>query len=519
MKFAKMKCMTAVATALFTLLAIPGQLAAQDQRQHQHKFHHYQFIDLGTFGGPTSGINTEPTQSVINNAGRVVGVADTSIPTPEPGCYNPVGNPDCFIAHAFEWTGDAMKDLGTLPGGNFSFAAAINRHGQIAGVSENDQIDPATGNPEFHAVVWDHNRILDLGTLGGVSSFASTVNDRGQVVGPALNEVPDPYSILGLGSVTTLTQTRGFLWERGKMTDLGTLGGPDSWPVFLNNLGQVAGTSYTSDVVDPNTGIPPVGVFLWENGKMKNLGDFGGDNGLLSPYGIVDGLNNRGQVVGNMMLPGNQYVHAFMWNGRKLSDLGTLGGNYSAATAINDKGEVVGLGWFPGDQTKDAFLWRNGVMTDLGTVDGDICSDARSINSKGQVVGASQDAAGRCNTWTHAFFWEAGSGMIDLNTLIPSGSDLQLSVALGINEHGEIVGEGFPPDCTDMDHCSFDHAYLLIPCDENHPNVEGCDYSLVDPVAAPQRPVRRDLPVGTRPPNRSPRTNRFHTPGLQLPSR
>jgi len=517
-----MKASLAMYTTMLSLLSAlvpPTQLAAQNKQDQPHKYHHYRFVDLGTFGGPTSGINTEPTQTVINNAGSIVGVADTSMPTPEPGCYNPVGNPDCFIAHAFEWKGDGLKDLGTLPGGNFSFAAAINRRGRVAGVSENDQIDPATGNPEFHAVVWDDNRILDLGTLGGVSSFGATVNDRGQVVGPALNEVPDPYSILGLGSVTTLTQTRGFLWERGKMTDLGTLGGPDSWPVFLNNHGQVAGTSYTSDVVDPNTGFPPVGVFLWENGKMKDLGDLGGDNGLLSPYGIVNGLNNRGQVGGNMMLSGNQYFHAFIWTGRKLSDLGTLGGNYSAATAINAKGEVVGLGWFPGDQTKDAFLWRKGVMTDLGTVDGDICSDARSINSRGQVVGASQDAAGQCNTWTHAFLWENGGPSVDLNTLIPSGSALQLFVALGINESGEIVGGGMPPDCNNSDTCTHNHAYLLVPCDENHPGNEDCDYSLVNASIVPKSGATRNLPSSTLRPLQSRRTSPYSILGLQSPSK
>src|SRR4029077_20611656 len=134
-----------------------------------------------------------------------------------PGCYNPIGNLDCFISQAFVWGGYSLKDLGTLPGGNFSFATAINQRGQVAGLSEPDQVDPCSGNPEFHAVLWENDKIMDLGTLGGVSSFASTLNNRGQVTGVALNNVPDPFSILGSGSGTSLTQTRGFLWQHGDM--------------------------------------------------------------------------------------------------------------------------------------------------------------------------------------------------------------------------------------------------------------------------------------------------------------
>jgi probable HAF family extracellular repeat protein len=470
-----------IALALFAALSIPVQLAAQDKQDHHHKYHHYQLIELGTFGGPNSGVNFEPFQNVINNAGTVVGGADTSILTPEPGCYNPFGNPDCFISHAFVSRSNNLKDLGTLPGGNFSFATAINQRGQIAGLSENDQIDPFSGNPEFHAVLWENDKILDLGTLGGVSSIAATLNDSGQVTGVALNDVPDPFSLLGLGSVTTLTQTHGFLWQNGKIHDLGTLGGPDSWAVFVNDRGQVAGTSYTSDVIDPNTGTPPVGVFLWENGKMRDLGNLGGDNGLLTAYGIVNGLNNHGQVAGAMVAAGDQFVHAFLWNGQKLFDLGTLGGNFSFARGINDAGEVTGPAWLPGDQVNHGFLWRNGVMTDLGTLGGDPCSDALSINSPGQVVGASQSAAGGCNEWTTAFLWENGGPSVDLNTLVPSGSGVHLFAGFWTNDGGEIVAGGNPPVCDINATCA--HAYVLIPCDENHPNVEGCDYSLVDAAA------------------------------------
>jgi len=234
--------------ALLAALAVPVRLAAQDKPEHNNKHHHYKFIDLGTLGGPNSRVNIEPWTPAINSGGRVAGTADTAIPTSAPGCYNPVANTDCYRSHAFAWRGGALQDLGTLPGGDdFSYAFAINQGGQIAGTSENGKPDPVTGNPEFHAVLWDHGNILDLGTFGGVSSFAADINDRGVVVGPALNAIPDPNSMLGTGSMTTLTQTRGYLWEHGKMQDLGTLGGSDTWPIYVNNRGQVAGTSYTSE--------------------------------------------------------------------------------------------------------------------------------------------------------------------------------------------------------------------------------------------------------------------------------
>jgi probable HAF family extracellular repeat protein len=473
--------------SLCAALAIPLQVAAQNNNQPSRpKHHHYVVYDLGTLGGPSGTVGSEPFVNLINSAGVVVGGADISASTPEPGCYNPVNNPDCYISHAFEWRNNHLKDLGTLQGGNFSFATSIDQSGQIAGVSETNQLDPTTGNPEFHAVVWENGRIRDLGTLGGVSSFAGTINNLGQVVGVALNQIPDPYSIMGNASATTLTQSRAFLWQKGEMRDLGTLGGPDSWPNALNNHGQVAGASFTSDVVDPNSGALPVGVFLWENGEMKDLGSLGGNNSYLPPYGIVVGLNNRGEVAATMMAPGDQFQHAVIWNGKNLFDLGTLGGDSSWAYAINDPGNVVGVALGPEDATVHAFITNDGKMVDLGTAGSYECSVALGVNKTAQTVGALTSAQDGCNTWRSAFLSEMGAPMVDLNTLIPANSPLQLFAAFHITDEGEIVGGGMPPYCTDSDTCANDRVFLLVPCDENHPDVEGCDYDPVEAVTDAQ---------------------------------
>jgi len=229
------------------------------------------------------------------------------------------------------------------------------------------------------------------------------------------------------------------------------------------------------------TGIPTQDPFLWRNGKMIDLGTLGGTNGVA----IV--VNSRGQVAGQSNLAGDLTFHPFLWDNGVLTDLGTLGGDAGLPLWINDAGDVVGAADLAGSQTADAFLWANGVMTDLGNLGAD--SFANAVNSERQVVGASQVDS----TTMHAFLWEKGGPMADLNSLIPTNSSLQLANAYNINERGEISGIGAPAGCGASDAAlSFcGHAFLLIPCDENHPGVEGCDYDTVDAETAAQaRPAQ-----------------------------
>jgi len=472
MKFRTLTCITAM-TVFAAALAIPVRLAAQEQQNKQQP--RYKLVDLGTFGGPTSyGSASGSGNQVLNNAGLSTGYADTSTPDPfAPNCFNP----DCFVSHTFRWQDGVLTDLGALPGTNGSAASGINARGWIAGTSENGVIDPLIGIPEDRAVLWQHGQIINLGTLGGYESVGVAVNGRNQVVGFATNTIPDPF---GLG-----TQVRTFLWENGVMRDLGTLGGPDAFPagnIAINEGGQVAGSSFTSS--NPNSvadscgqDVPTEDPFLWENGKIFDLGGLGGT------CGFPISLNKRGQVVGQSDLAGDSTFHPFLWTKPgPMQDLGTLGGDTGTTNWINDAGEIAGkanLGG-PAPQNHHATLWKNGAITDLGTLSGDSCSNAYQVNSRGQVVGTSENQT-LClvPTGEHAFLWENGGPMVDLNTLVPPGSSLQLTFALSINDRGEIAGTGLPPGCApeNIDTCG--HAYLLIPNDGD----EGCSQG-ENPTAA-----------------------------------
>jgi probable HAF family extracellular repeat protein len=178
-----------------------------------------------------------------------------------------------------------------------------------------------------------------------------------------------------------------------------------------------------------------------------------------------------------MLLP-----RSSLWPGEdgKMSDLGTLGGSFGAATAINEAGEVIGGARTAGDQALHAFIWKHGAMTDLGTVAGNDCSEAFGINSKGQVVGASLPCS--VSAIPHAFLWE-DDDIIDLNVFAPPASGLVIGDTEQINDGGEIFGSASLPN-GDV------RAVLLIPCDENHPGVEGCDYNEVEVTTeAPVRPA------------------------------
>lgn len=505
--------MWAAVVYLFAALAMPVWTAAQDNpSQDKPKHHQYKLIDVGAFGGPESYINHSDSlgaNNQMNNPGTTVGAAATTIPSPGNSNFSICGGVEGalpLVFHAFATRHDIVTDLGTLPGpDNCSVATSINASGEIAGYGENGLTDPLIGIREIRAMVWN-GTIQDLGTFGGNHSGLGNINNRGQVAGWAMNAIPDPFSLyyLLLGS-SNGTQTRAFLWQNGIKRDLGTLGGPDAFAGYVNEHGQVTGFSYTNSTPNPTTGVPTIDPYLWDRGVMIDLGTLGGTLGYAGP------MNNHGQIIGTSNLAGDLVSHPFSWYRGVMTDIGTFGGSNGSALALNEAGEVVGVADFPGDQLHDAFLWKSGVLTDLGNLGK--TSFGRAINSQGQVVGASRMADG---VTIHAFLWEKGGPMVDLNDLVSPKSDAVLFEGVVINDSGRIGVNGLPPGCDNLGLCG--HAYVLIPsgdcnddCEQRVANSQA--NSALMRQSAPAITERAEPPLSPLERFRNMMRQRYHMPG------
>jgi probable HAF family extracellular repeat protein len=473
----KMKKNLAPCFAALTLIAaltIPSAVSAQQPR--------YKLIDMGTFGGPLSSVNDgnsgNNAVSIVSNRGTLVGWADTSSPDPFPPnfCFNE----NCYVSHAFQWRDGVRTNLGALDESLSSQAVWISASGLIAGTSENGKIDPLfTGFPEFRAVLWRHSHITDLGTLSdGFESSANAVNSNGQVIGWAMNSTPDANSMAGPGFFPT--QTRAFLWQKGAMQDLGTLGtGTDAIAQFLNERGQIVGWSYTGGTPPPTCIFTQAtDSFIWdEKNGMIDLGNLGGT------CVIATGINNDGVVIGDNVND-ESLERAFIWKRDAIQDLGgSIGGQQTGAEAINESGQIAGFATLSGEVLFHAVLWNGvGEITDLGALGADECSFATAINSKTQVVGGS--AVGCVfDSQSHAVLWEHGA-IFDLNNLIARNASLTLELAQGINDRGEIAGIG-------VDAGGNEHAYLLVPCDKK----SDCQEIVAGEATAAPPPVMERAPL------------------------
>lgn len=291
------------------------------------------------------------------------------------------------------------------------------------GIAEGGLVASGIRHPMFVTKAYRYQPsagVVELGTLGGTSSIGYAINELGQVTGS---------SLLSSG------QQHAFLYSsNGPMVDLGTLGGTQSEGSDINNSGQIAGSSLTS------AGI--YHAFRYDSGgTMVDLGS-------LIPNGdsAARGINASGQVIGSAQVYGG--THAFRADpGNPLTDLGTLGGANSDVLAINDAGQVTGGAQVPSGYTHAYRHDGTGPMVDLGTLGGNE-SQGAEINNAGVVVGSAANGA----DFFHAFIADGVSPMLDLGTFGGNQSN-----GLDINDVGQAVGSAETSDLGVW------HAFLYDP--------------------------------------------------------
>jgi probable HAF family extracellular repeat protein len=319
------------------------------------------------------------------------------------------------LAPATAQAGYTVTDLGTL-GGSYSSARAISANGLVTGISSD-----ASGADQ--AFVYALGQMQALSDQGASLAGGNGVNASGEVA------AFDQESTSG----------RALRYENGRMRYLGDLGGGTATAFAINMHGNVAGSARTADGHDE--------PFLYNNKSMVDLGTLGGhDQGQ---WNAAYGVNAHRAVTGTSWAADGRY-YAFLWKDGSMQSLGTLGGSWSEGSAINDYGQITGVAYLPGDGAAHAFLWKNNRMKDLGTLANSGFSWGFGVNNQGVVVGLSQDGA-----YVDRAVIAQGGAMQDLNGLIDAGLGWQLNVAYGINDSGQIVGEGTIAGQT--------HAFLLTP--------------------------------------------------------
>jgi probable HAF family extracellular repeat protein len=359
-----MKTLSAIFIGLMTCLAISISTARAQVM--------YGLEDLGVVE------NMEASASAaINSQGYVAGTA-----------YK--GEETC--AFHYDYLKKFMEDAGGVNSRGFG----INSLNVVVG----DAVFVMSIMPVSHAAIFKSGVAVDIGVLPGqVFSRANGINASGQVVG---------YS----GPQRDSSQSRAFVWTyQTGMTDIGTLGGAYAQANAINDSGVITGASQTQGMGPMVT----THAFLYRMpsppyqryNRMVDLGVLGG----VSSYGTA--INSYSHVVGySTITNNNQQIHAFLHDGAKMRDLGSLGGpgnrwgsDVSVALGVNSYDQVVGYTYLPvvGEMPiqQVAFLWRptangGGQMINLnrllyGNGKNYLVFSATAINDNGQIVGTAYD--------------------------------------------------------------------------------------------------------------------------------
>lgn len=328
-----------------------------------------------------------------------------------------------------------------------------------------------------HAAIPSQYRITDVGSLGGSTTYAAALNDASpvQVTGTSWLSGDTGYrafiyTVGGLmtainygadegtwgrginddGYVSADNSLVGFVYHDGVTTTLPTpTPSFDSWV----GMGGISNSGFVAGTVNSVTGGTRAIRYSLVDNSLLELGTAGGlsDNS----YGVA--VNVTGQLAGNVQDTAGEYQHAMFFDGTTLHDLGALN-SWGSAYGLNDAGQVVGevMPDIDGPNWDSRAFLRDtaGTTTLLANLPGSGYSVANAINNLSQIVGF-----GVTHTGIRAVLW-SDNQLVNLNhRLEPSSLSpyVVLEAAVDINDSGWILVNGYDT------RVGTNHAYLLEP--------------------------------------------------------
>lgn len=315
-----------------------------------------------------------------------------------------------------------IRLLDTPSGTHSSYVEAINNNGEAAGSAYTASADRAMKWSSATTPV-----VTNLGNLGtwGISR-AYDINDSGDICGVGQLSSSDPYQPL--------------LWSGGSMANIIPSGGYAGYAYGINSHGHVAGMAYAGP------GYTNQHPFVWNGTSSSNIVPGGGYN-----TDQVVGINDAGHVIASNYGSATVAIYA---NGSRNVIANNGWWSNPIVLAINHLGQALYVQSTGGPSYSDYLsLWNPNVrntttgfvqdITPTGRATGYTLGYKGGLNAYGDACfsytptgSTSPIAVVRLRTSTGASVWE------NLNTLIPAGSGWVLWSAKGINDKGQIVGEG-----------------------------------------------------------------------------
>ncbi|KAA5611289.1 hypothetical protein [Rhodovastum atsumiense] len=238
-----------------------------------------------------------------------------------------------------------------------------------------------------HGFLRTGRNVTTIDAPGATATSASGINNQGQIVGSYLDR---------------LGHEHGFLDNNGRFTTLDAPGAAATLPEDINDSGQIVGSTRTA-----GAHLIQANVFRYGQGRFTTIRVPGYPDGPAAPIGgtylHASGIDNAGEItISAHNAPGSFSGDAFLAHpGGRFTDIVPPGTDLPPTVeGINNRGQVVGNLWVTVPQPNGEGIGHNRVyLLDHGrftSLEASATANtyAQDLNNAGLVVGTYEDASG-----------------------------------------------------------------------------------------------------------------------------